>query len=72
MSAVLIFAFCFVFASCTGVKEYTVTFNVDGEEYKVIKVAEGASVELPTEPTKEGYIFIGWYLDEELLRKIPR
>lgn len=66
MSAVLVVTFCFAFVSCAaGAKAYTVIFNVDGEEYKVLKVSEGTSVELPTEPAKEGYIFIGWYLDGE-------
>ena len=44
---------------------YTVTFNSDGgSEVKRKRVAENGSVIEPTEPTKEGYNFLGWYLND--------
>lgn len=45
-------------------KEYTVIFkDFDGDIIKTEKVAEGASATPPEEPTREGYIFLGWYGD---------
>ena len=46
------------------VKEYTVKFVVDGEALEV-KVAEGEKAVKPASPEKEGYIFLGWYVNEE-------
>ncbi|MBR0099564.1 MAG: InlB B-repeat-containing protein, partial [Treponema sp.] len=42
---------------------YTVTFSVDGAETKQT-VAEGEKVSKPTDPTKTGYTFAGWYNGE--------
>lgn len=39
---------------------YTVTFSTDGAETKQT-VAEGEKVSKPTDPTKTGYTFDGWY-----------
>ena len=46
------------------VKEYTVKFIIDGEE-TVIKVAEGEKAIKPIDPEKVGYVFKGWYVDDE-------
>ena len=46
------------------VKEYTVTFAVDGEKTEV-KVAEGEKAVKPVDPVKEGYVFKGWFVGEE-------
>ncbi len=51
--------------SC-GTKEYTVTFDADGGssvEAQIVKDGEKATV--PTDPTKEGYTFLGWYSGNE-------
>ena len=40
--------------------EYTITYYVDGEEYKSYKIEKGASIVPEAEPTKEGYTFSGW------------
>ncbi len=45
--------------------EYTVTFSYDGKTKKV-KVFEGNPVAPITDPVKEGYKFIGWYLGDEI------
>ncbi|MBQ6058147.1 MAG: InlB B-repeat-containing protein [Treponema sp.] len=42
---------------------YTVTFNSDGTETKQT-VAEGEKASKPTDPTKTGYTFAGWYNGE--------
>ena len=46
------------------VKEYNVTFVVDGSE-TIVKVKEGEKVSKPIDPVKDGYQFIGWYLGSE-------
>lgn len=43
--------------------EYVITFVVDGVE-TTQKVKEGSKVTKPADPTKENYIFTGWYTDE--------
>lgn len=42
---------------------YTVTFSTDGAETKQT-IAEGEKVSKPTDPTKTGYTFDGWYKDD--------
>ena len=43
-----------------SVNYYTLTYIVDGEEYKTEQVAYGDSVVLIDAPVKENYIFSGW------------
>jgi len=40
--------------------DYTITYNVDGEEYKVETHKYGADIAILAEPEKEGYTFSGW------------
>lgn len=42
------------------INKYTLTYNVDGEEYKVFEVEYGTDITAIEEPTKEGYTFSGW------------
>lgn len=46
-------------------KEYVVTFSYNGKTEKV-EVFEGNSVNPISNPEKENYKFLGWYLDDEL------
>ena len=55
-----------VFFACNkSTDTYTVTFYVDGEVYKTVSTDSG-SITLPANPTKEGYTFAGWYLDNDV------
>ena len=46
------------------VTKYKVTFNTDGgSSIESVEVEEGNVLVKPTEPTKEGYVFIEWQLD---------
>ena len=49
------------------VTNYTVTFDSNGGS-SVTKqtVASGKTVSEPADPTREGYVFDGWYIDKEL------
>lgn len=50
-----------------NVKKYTVTFNSNGGSSVASKtVISGNKVAKPTDPTKSGYTFIGWYLNDVL------
>lgn len=42
------------------VNYYTITYIVDGEDYKVVEVAYGESIIAIEAPVKEGYDFSGW------------
>lgn len=46
---------------------YTVTFDSNGGSAVASQtVAAGTTVAQPTDPTREGYYFLGWYSDSEL------
>ena len=48
----------------------TVTFDFDnGSEVKTEKVENGNTISAPAAPTKEGYVFDGWYTDVALTQK---
>jgi len=40
--------------------KYTLTYQVDGRDYHIDRLEEGAVPTLPTDPTKTGYTFTGW------------
>ena len=43
---------------------YTVTFDTqDGSPVTSISVEEGMTFQIPDDPTREGYLFAGWYVD---------
>ena len=47
-------------------KEFTITFDSDGGSYvESIKVTEGAAALEPSKPTKQGYKFLYWTLNNE-------
>lgn len=51
-------------------QSYTITFDSQGgSEVSPITIEAGNAITLPNNPTKEGYIFDGWYVDKELLNK---
>lgn len=45
------------------VKEFTVSFQVDEKIVDTVKVKKGEKLEEPSNPVKEGYQFLGWYLE---------
>ena len=66
---VIIVSFCFVGCSMTSDKltSFTISFDSDGgTEVKSIKIEGDTSIIKPDDPTKIGYTFDGWYLDNTL------
>lgn len=66
-SALILFILTVLLTGCVfSAKEYSVeiTFTVDGAVY-LKKVFNRSNFEFPEEPTKEGFMFAGWYLDKE-------
>ena len=52
------------------VDKYTVTFNSNGgSEVKAQEVENGKTVAKPTDPTRDGYTFGGWYTDSALTKE---
>ncbi len=48
---------------------YTVKFETNGgSEIDSVKITKNNTVSEPTEPTKDGYTFDGWYTDKELTK----
>ena len=71
-SAIMIITTCALTVGCgeidnppDDVKEYTVSFYVDGECVKTVKYKENEEIEFPENPTKDGFEFEGWYLDAD-------
>lgn len=58
-----------VFNLETDAIQYRVNFDVDGKTTST-EATVGDSLELSDEPVKEGYTFIGWYLDGEKLDNV--
>ncbi|MBR2968173.1 MAG: leucine-rich repeat protein [Clostridia bacterium] len=45
--------------------EYTVTFNsMGGSSISEVAVFNGRAIQKPADPTKEGYVFAGWYKEQ--------
>ncbi|MDD3123315.1 MAG: InlB B-repeat-containing protein [Candidatus Izemoplasmatales bacterium] len=63
-----LFLAIFVLTACDGTStvEFTISFNSNGgSECAPVTVSENGTFQLPTNPTKEGYEFGGWFLDNE-------
>ena len=54
---------CFMIA-CSAV-EFKVNFVVDGETIKTVSTSGTEVISIPENPTKEGYVFDGWYWDKD-------
>ena len=66
ISIILIIIVLVIFIYLNYFRTYTVTFNTQlGPGIKTQEVKKGNQVIKPSDPTYEGYTFMGWYLDNE-------
>lgn len=45
---------------------YTITFSVDDTEYATLETSGNQTLTFPATPSKNGYVFQGWYEDKAL------
>ena len=45
------------------VNKYTVKLYSNESDYEILEVSYGEKLEKPTDPVKEDYAFVGWYID---------
>ena len=57
-----------LFVGC-GKVDFKLNFVVDGEVCATISTNGEESIKLPDNPTKDGYVFDGWYWDNEVWKK---
>ena len=58
----------FALVGC-GKVDFKLNFIVDGEVYDAISTNGKEAIKLPDNPKKDGYIFDGWYWDNEVWKK---
>lgn len=61
--ASLLLLFVIVFASCSSPVKFDISFVSDGEVIATITTTGDEVIQMPQNPTKEGYTFGGWYWD---------
>ena len=62
---VIVIVAIFLIKGC-GNKEYEIKFNSNGSIVNKVTVKEDGTVTRPSNPTRDGYEFAGWYLNGEL------
>ncbi|MEG1510163.1 MAG: leucine-rich repeat protein, partial [Clostridia bacterium] len=56
-------------AACSTDVSYKINFEVDGTQFTSINTSGKEAISLPTDPTKEGFAFDGWYFDKDVWEK---
>lgn len=74
ISSVVLLLFVFLLLnlfSCTGISEFTITFDSNGGSHvKSVAAEDNSLVQIPDDPTKDGYVFAGWYWDNNTFRDL--
>lgn len=52
--------------ACNGDASYKISFVVDGEVVHSIDIKSNEEIKMPDNPEKDGYDFVGWYLDKDV------
>ena len=60
--------FSFSIAGCSQVK-FKVNFIVESEVYSTVDTSGSELIQMPQNPTKEGYTFDGWFWDNQIWEK---
>ena len=65
----LALALSIVYLSITG--GFDISFDtLGGSEVASLRLRYGEQIKEPSQPTREGYHFLGWYEDEALTKKV--
>lgn len=64
--AVILLTFAFTACDTTSRELHTVTFLADGVTVKTVNTYGNEIIALPDASEKNGYDFVGWYLDENV------
>ena len=68
ISVILLLAM--ILPACTGAGvECTIEFFVDGQVYHSVQTKTNGIIDMPDQPTKDGYVFEGWYYDDGVWQK---
>ena len=62
----LTLSLCLIFTACGSSTKFELNFIVDEEVYSTLTTAGNETIKLPEDPTKEGFIFDGWYWDVDV------
>lgn len=67
----LLFSFpCIFLSACdTQSVKFDIKFIIDGEVYATVETGGKEIITMPNDPTKDGYVFDGWYWDEDIWEK---
>ena len=60
---------CFLFLSACNQISFKVNFIIENEVYYTINTIGNETLMLPDDPTKDGYIFDGWYWDNNVWQR---
>lgn len=68
--ALLLFVIsCFGISACSSAVKYSLQFYIDDEIYAETTFSNAIIDKMPEDPTKDNYIFDGWYLDNGTWKK---
>lgn len=69
-AVLILLCLVFVLAVYTGcARTYKVSYYDNGTLINTMTVNSGKTTNRPANPTKEGYVFEGWYANQSLTRK---
>lgn len=55
---------CFLICACNSENQYEIKFIVDDEVFATSKFVDNKKINMPQNPTKEGYVFQEWRFDD--------
>ncbi len=68
--SIIFIMFMLLLTGCKKKTEYKVIFLVEDKKYEVIKTQGNEKITMPNNPSKEGYIFDGWYWDKDSWQRL--
>lgn len=69
LGILFLFSVCVLVACTVNLGSYPINFFVDGEIYDIIETGGNEILELPINPIKSGYNFMGWFYDNDVWEK---